>query len=77
MKDPKSYDLLSYVVLFAGIYEGVLPFVGKLFGWTPMLSLPLRLSGPAWWIVSAVVCVVAFLLLWALDAAKTRRFPDA
>lgn len=73
MKDPKSYDALSFLVGWLGIYEGLLPFAAKIFGWHPALALPLRLPNPAWWIVAAVIVVVAFVLLAVLDNAKKRR----
>ncbi|WP_433330526.1 hypothetical protein [Spirillospora sp. CA-294931] len=77
MKDPKSYDLLSYIVVFLGFYEGVLPFVAKSTDWEPFLSLPRHLSSPAWWIVSGLVIVASFFSLWGIDIAKKRRHPDA
>ncbi|WP_067450245.1 hypothetical protein [Actinomadura macra] len=77
MNDPKSYDGLSGLVFFLGVYEGVVPFVARLWDGKPLLSLPARLPGPAWWIVSTAVLVVGFLLLWWIDVAKKRRFPDA
>ncbi|MER8184537.1 hypothetical protein [Kitasatospora sp. NPDC094015] len=77
MNDPKSYDALSALVFVLGVYEGVLPFPARLFDWQPLLSLTVRLSSPAWWIVSGLVVVVATVLLAQLDRAKRRRFPDA
>ncbi|SDH65231.1 hypothetical protein SAMN05192558_113106 [Actinokineospora alba] len=55
-----------------GIYEGVVPFVSKVFGWQPFLAFPLRLPSPWWWIVSAAVIVVAVVVLDVLDKAKKR-----
>ncbi|TDD91346.1 hypothetical protein [Actinomadura rubrisoli] len=60
MNGPKSYDGLSALVLFLGVYEGALPLVARLWGGKPLLSVPSHMSGPAWWIVSAAVIVVAF-----------------
>ncbi len=76
MNSPKSYDGLSAVVFLVGLHEGVMPFVAKLWDGKPKLSLPTRLPSPAWWLVSASVIVVGFLLLWWIDSAKKRRFPD-
>lgn len=72
MSDSKTYEGLTSLVFLIGLYEGVLPFVGKLLHWHPLLSMPLRLSAPAWWIVSAAVIVVAIALLEVIDRAKTR-----
>ncbi|WP_131735622.1 hypothetical protein [Actinomadura roseirufa] len=77
MNDPKSYDGLSSLVFFLGAYEGAVPFLAKWLGMTPLLSLPSRLPGPAWWIVSVAALVIAFLLLWWIDVAKKRRFPTS
>ncbi|GAA2150490.1 hypothetical protein [Actinomadura napierensis] len=80
MNDPKSYDGLSSFVFMLGVYVGVVPFAGKLLGWEPdgpkrLLVFPLRLPGPAWWIVSVLAILVAFGLLCWIDTAKKRRFP--
>jgi hypothetical protein len=74
VKDPKSYDLLSFVVLFVGVYEGLLPFLAKLLDWDPTLAFPRLLDGPWWWIVSGLVVASALRLLEAIDRAKKRRF---
>ncbi|GAA4635085.1 hypothetical protein GCM10023196_079230 [Actinoallomurus vinaceus] len=75
MKDPKSYDLLSFVVLWLGIHQGIYPFAARIFDWKPRLSLPLRLPGPFWWIVSALVIAAAVVLLDQIDKAKKRHHP--
>lgn len=72
MTDTKTYDGLSSLVFLVGIYEGVLPFVGKLFGWHLKLALPLQLDGPWWWLVSIAVLIVAVALLERIDRAKKR-----
>lgn len=76
MKDRKAYDGLSGLVFFVGVFEGVVPFVARPFGKSPLLSVPTWLDGPAWWIVSLAVIVVAAVLLIWIDAAKKRRFPE-
>lgn len=76
MSDAKTYEGLTSLVALIGLYEGVLPFVGKLLNWHPFLSLPLRLPAPAWWIVSAAVVVVAIALLDVLDQAKKRALSE-
>ncbi|WP_026425737.1 hypothetical protein [Actinokineospora inagensis] len=70
--DERGYDGLQAVVFLAGIYEGVLPFVSKVFGWEPMLALPLRLPGPLWWIVAGAAVVVCVTLLELLDRGKKK-----
>ncbi|MEV5711193.1 hypothetical protein [Actinoallomurus sp. NPDC052274] len=75
MKDPKAYDLLSFVVCWLGLHQGLYPFGAKLFGWGPRLALPLRLPGPFWWIASALVVGAAVFLLDRIDRAKKRRHP--
>lgn len=77
MKDPKSQDAILTVVLLVGVYEGVMPFVAKLFGWHPVLALPLLLPDPTWWIVSSSVIVVALTLLMGMDADRKRHQPGA
>ena len=72
MSDSKTYEGLTSLVFLIGLYEGVLPFVGTLLNWHPFLSMPLGLSAPAWWIVSAAVIVVAIALLEVIDRAKKR-----
>ncbi|WP_019631813.1 hypothetical protein [Actinomadura atramentaria] len=76
MKSAKSYDELSAFVFGAGVYEGVVPFLAKPFGWRPLLSLPVRLPSPAWWLVSAAALVAAVVLLCVIDTCKKRRFPE-
>lgn len=72
--DAKDRRGLSDLVLLVGLYQGLLPFVAQVFGWHPVLSLPSRLDGPAWWLVSAAVVVVCAGLLEALHrAGDTRR----
>ncbi|MFC5749205.1 hypothetical protein [Actinomadura rugatobispora] len=73
MKDAKSYDSLMTAVFLIGAYEGVVPFIAKATDTKPILSLPARMPSPLWWIVSSVVIVVAFFLLWGLDSAKKRH----
>ncbi len=68
--DRQGYEALQSFVVIAGIYEGVVPFAGKWFGWRPFLAFPLRLPNPAWWIVSAAVVVLSIALLEVLDRAK-------
>ncbi|KAA2252978.1 hypothetical protein F0L68_33820 [Solihabitans fulvus] len=73
MRDPKSYDALSSFVGIVGLYEGLIPFPAKIFGWHPLLALPVRLASPAWWIVSGAVLVAAFAALVVIDNAKKRH----
>ncbi|SER76827.1 hypothetical protein [Actinokineospora terrae] len=70
--DERGYDGLQAVVFLAGIYEGLLPFVSKVFAWDPFLAFPLRLPDPLWWIVSGAALVVCVVLLELLDRAKKR-----
>jgi len=70
MDNPKTFDALSAIVFMVGIYEGPIPFVAKLFGAEPVLSVPSRLGTPTWWIVSALVVVVAIVALARIDDAK-------
>jgi len=72
----KKDDGLSSLVLVVGIYEGVLPFPSRWFGWHPLLSLPTRLDAPAWWIVSGAVVVMAATLLVLLDRAGEGATPS-
>jgi hypothetical protein len=79
MDDPKDYDALSGVVFLVGVYEGLVPIVAQLvFGDDAhlLLALPLRLSPPWVWIVSAAALVAAVVALAAIDNAKNHRFPE-
>jgi len=76
MSDAKTYDGLSGLVALAGIHEGIVPFIGKIFGWHQFLSLPLHLPAPAWWIVSIAAIVVALALLEMIDQAKKRALSE-
>ncbi|PPK69502.1 hypothetical protein V5P93_006851 [Actinokineospora auranticolor] len=68
--DQKAYDGLQTVVLLVGVWEGLIPFVAKIFGWRPFLAFPLHLPDPLWWIVSGAVIVISLVLLELLDRAK-------
>jgi hypothetical protein len=69
-----GYDVASAVVLLAGIYNGVVPFVARLvFDGNQALALPLRLPAPWWWIASLAVVAVTVVLLTLIDQAKERR----
>jgi hypothetical protein len=67
--------VLSVVVVWLGLHQGLYPFGAKLFDWKPRLALAVRLPGPFWWIVSALVVIAAFALLTLIDNAKKRRHP--
>ncbi|SDD46156.1 hypothetical protein [Actinokineospora iranica] len=70
--DARGYAGLQTVVFFVGLYEGVVPFVAKVFDWEPFLAFPLRLPNPAWWIVSAAAILVSIVLLDLLERGKKR-----
>lgn len=72
MHDAKSFDSLSGAVLLLGLAQGVVPFVAKALGWTPVWALPRHLDAPLWWIVSAAVIVIAATALLVIDRAKHR-----
>jgi hypothetical protein len=75
--DKKTYDLALFAVLFAGIWQGVMPliliFIGAGFRG---LAFPVLLPQPWSWIVSILAIVVAVVLLVVLDGAKKRRYPQ-
>ncbi|HEV3355371.1 MAG TPA: hypothetical protein VG247_01190 [Pseudonocardiaceae bacterium] len=71
--DDAGYRLAETLVAIIGIREGLVPIIMKLIGrdepsW---LSLPLYLPNPWCYLVAAAVVAVAFLLLVALDRART------
>lgn len=66
----RGIEGLQAAVFIVGVYEGVVPLVSRLFGWSPFLALPLRLPEPWWWIVSVAVIVAAVVLLEVLDRMK-------
>ena len=77
MKDARSYDRLSGLVLVLGLMEGLRPLIGLMIGGHGgFLSLATYLSGPARWLTSiGFVALTAVLLVW-IDTAKKRRFPE-
>ncbi len=72
MNSAEDYDQLSTVVFIVGVYEGLLPFLGRWLGFSPLLSLPLKLDAPWWWLVAGAVLVGAAAALIALDEGKKR-----
>jgi hypothetical protein len=72
MGDPKTYDLFMVIAFWLGLHQGLFPFAAKAFDWEHKLSLPLLLPSPLWWIVSALVAVLAFVALCLLDNAKKK-----
>lgn len=71
--DGKTYDLLSFVTLFAGVWLGVVPLVVKLLGGDHFrIALTLALPTPYDVVVAVAVVLVAFLLLVVIDGAKKK-----
>ncbi|WP_018684994.1 hypothetical protein [Actinokineospora enzanensis] len=70
--DERGYDGLQGLVFLVGIWEGLIPFVARIFDWHPFLAFPLRLPSPLWWIVSGAVVVISMVCLELLDRAKKR-----
>jgi hypothetical protein len=67
-------DALAAVVVLAGFYNGVAPFVARLvLGGDLRLALPLYLPAPWWWLTSAATIVGAVAALEAIERAKHRR----
>jgi hypothetical protein len=74
--DSKTYDLLLFVVLFAGVWQGVMPLVLTALGaGFRGLAFPVLLPQPWSWIVSVLVIAVALVLLAVIDRAKKRAYP--
>jgi hypothetical protein len=72
--DADGYDLAMGLVLLAGIYNGVAPFVSRLvFDGDLVLAVTLRLPAPWWWLASLGALIAAFVLLIVLDQAKRRH----
>jgi hypothetical protein len=72
-----GYDVVSGVVLLAGIYNGVAPFVARLvFDGNLLLAFPLRLRAPWWWITSIAAFVATVVALIVIDHAKQRQHAD-
>ena len=68
-----GYDALSAIVLLAGIYNGIAPFVARLvFDGDLFLAFTLRLPAPWWWIASLAVVALAVVLLELIDRARNR-----
>lgn len=68
--DRRGLGGLQALVFVVGVYEGVVPLISRLFGWSPALAFPLHLPDPYWWVVSVSVIVVAVVLLEVLDRKK-------
>lgn len=68
-----GYDALSGLVLLAGVYNGLAPFVSRwFFGGDLFLAFTLRLPAPWWWLASLAVLVLTAVLLEVVDRAKQR-----
>ena len=73
-----GYDALSGLVLLAGIYNGLAPFVSRLvFDGDLFLAFTLRLPSPWWWLASLGVVVLTVVLLEWIDRAKNRATGSA
>lgn len=74
--DSKTYDLLLFAALFAGVWQGVMPLVLTAFGVGYRgLAFPMLLPQPWSWIVSVLAVAVAVVLLVLIDRAKKRAHP--
>ena len=68
-----GFDALSGLVLLAGIYNGLAPFVSRLvFDGELFLAFTLRLPSPWWWLASLAVVVLTIVLLDWIDRFKKR-----
>lgn len=69
-----AFDAASGLVFLVGIYNGVAPFVVRLFGRDGLLlSLPTRLAAPWWWITSLIVLAATVALLAWMDHRKQQH----
>jgi hypothetical protein len=71
-----GYDVASGLVTFVGLYEGLVPVLGRLlFGADQRFAPALWLPPPWWWIACVAVVLVTLVVLALLHDAKQRRFP--
>jgi hypothetical protein len=71
----RAYDVAAGVVVFLGLYEGLVPLVARLlFDADQRFAPALWLPSPWWWIACLVIVVVALALIAVIDGAKGRRF---
>jgi hypothetical protein len=69
--DADPWHTLSAIVVLVGFYNGVAPLIARLaLDGDLLLSLPLRLSAPWWWIASLAVIVASAVALVAIDEAR-------
>ena len=74
--DTRIYDAIGTLVLLLVIFEGLLSFPAKIFGFEPVLSATRHLGAPEWWIVSVLVIVAGGVLLETIDRAKRHAHPS-
>jgi hypothetical protein len=72
MTRTRTYDVIANLILLVVLFEGLLPFVAKLIGVDPVISVPDNLDAPEWWLVSALVIAGGGVLLETIDRAKGR-----
>lgn len=68
----KTLDTCSGAVLIVGIAEGIVPFIAKPTGWTPVWALPRHLDAPGWWIASLLVIAACVAGIAVLERLKQR-----
>ena len=74
--DSKTYDLMLFAVLIAGVWQGVVPLIFTATGTGYRgLAFPMLLPQPWSWIVAVLAIVVAVVLLAVIDRAKKRARP--
>ncbi len=72
----RAYDVAFGVVVFLGLYQGLVPLVVRpLFGADQRFAPALWLPSPWWWIACLAIVVTALALLAVIGQAKERRFP--
>ncbi len=72
----RAYDVAFGVVVFAGLYQGLVPLVARsLFDADQRFAPALWLPAPWWWIACLAIVLAALALLAMIDDVRDRHFP--
>ena len=72
----RAYDVALGVVVFVGLYQGLVPLVARsLFDADQRFAPALWLPSPWWWIACLAITSATLALLAVIAEARDRHFP--
>ncbi len=72
----RAYDVALGVVVFVGLYQGLVPLVARpLFDADQRFAPALWLPSPWWWIACLAITLATLALLAVIAEARDRHFP--